>query len=242
MANDLETLDALVAEIRAGFQGCSEEICRKIEDINARAGHPRALDRIDQARFLSALYTIVRTLRLEYVLQTGTCVGDSALAVALALEDCRGTGIVETIDPEPMSYGGLGPRNPVALARAAVAAAGLSGRVVFHHGYSVIPCDRSRGDLPPAPWYVLPWLASRPRYDFLIVDGDHSFHGVFGDLEYGTRCLRPHGPNLILVHDYHGIPTVRSGVREWLKTKGNITDFRAYDQGCGFALIQARNN
>lgn len=71
MTNGLETLDALVARIRAGFEDSSEEICRKIEDIHSRAGHPRALDRIDQARFLSALYTIVRTLRMSMSCKPG---------------------------------------------------------------------------------------------------------------------------------------------------------------------------
>jgi len=234
----LQTLDEVVEKIRPGLEHLPEQICNRIERIHVQAGNPRRLDRTDQAYFLSVLYTIVQMLPIEDVLQTGTCVGDSAIAMALALQDCRRRGVVETIDPEPIRYGGVDLVNPVGMARNAVAAAGLSDRIVFHHGYSLMPYDRTRGDMPPAPYNVLPWLASRPRFDFLVIDGDHSFEGVTGDLEFGTQCLRPGGPNLVLVHDYHGIPTVRSGVREWLKARSDIADFRVYDQGCGFALIR----
>jgi predicted O-methyltransferase YrrM len=230
-------LDDAVALIRTAFADGTEALCARIEAIHSLTQHPRGLDRIDQAFFLTALYTIVRRFHMTHIVQTGTYVGDSALAVALALHDAGNGGVLDTIDPEPSQYAGNSLPNPVDLARLSVTAGGLHDHVVFHRGYSTEPWDRSRGDQPVAPRHLLRTLAASPRYDLLVIDGDHSFEGVLWDLEIGQLCLRPDGPRMIFVHDYHGIHAVREGVRHWIRMRETAIDQRVYDRGCGFALL-----
>jgi predicted O-methyltransferase YrrM len=87
----------------------------------------------DLATFLTVLHAAVRYWRPRAVVQTGTFVGASAIAIALALARNR-TGELYTIDPEPPEY--FGVREPVAIARRVIESAGLASRVNLVKGYS----------------------------------------------------------------------------------------------------------
>lgn len=227
-----DPLETLVASLRHGRP--------QVRSFAARVGkafgvEPDAVDADpDTGVFLHTLYTAVRTLAPRVVVQTGTWVGFSSVAIALGLED-NGRGVLHTIDPEPGRY--FGVRNPVSTARRVVAEAGLSERVRFVAGYSTVPGDRGRMDLPRRPHWCLRRLArTEPGIDLLVVDGDHTFNGCLLDLVVGAEGLAPDGPRLIVVHDYRGIPAVREAVRAWRAQRAG-TRLRVVPCRCGIALL-----
>jgi predicted O-methyltransferase YrrM len=192
------------------------------------------LDDDDLTTFLSVLYAAVRHWRPRTIVQTGTFVGASALALGFGLED-NGAGKVYTIDPEPPSYFGI--REPVAVARRVVEAAGLGDRVQLVKGYSTVPLDGGRMKLPVASPWCLTRLPCRGRYDMLVVDGDHTFEGCLLDLEHGAAGLAPDGARLVIVHDYLGIPDVRRAVRRWSESNSGCEE-RVVPSRCGIALLR----
>lgn len=208
----------------------------RIEGIYAQSGVVLPIDPEDQQRFLISLYSIVKRLRLGRVIQTGTFMGYSSVAMALAMADGGNPGVIDTIDPEPGWYGYA--ERPTAIARQVVAANTFRDRIRFQTGYSVRAWHSARQDYPDAPEGILAGLALSKDTDLLVVDGDHSYLGAYWDLEVGFRALNPLGPRLILVHDYFGIDTVRQAVRDWCGRHARWIEFRAVTEGCGFALIQ----
>jgi predicted O-methyltransferase YrrM len=188
----------------------------------------------DTGVFLHTLYTAVRVLRPRVVVQTGTWVGFSTVAIALGLED-NGLGVLHTIDPEPAWY--FGVHAPVSTARRVAAESGLDHRIRFVAGYSTLPGDGGRMDLPERPHWCLRSLAGAERgIDLLVIDGDHTFRGCLLDLLTGSAELSPDGPRLVVVHDYRGIPDVREAVRAWRASRPG-TRLRVVPCRCGIALL-----
>jgi hypothetical protein len=195
---------------------------------------PSAITDDDLCAFLSFLYICVRVLRPRVIVQTGTAAGTSAIAMGLALR-ANGLGTLYTIDPEPPEY--FGVRNPVAIARRLVHAAGLEGVVRFVRGYSTLPLDAGRMSLPRAPLWRLSAIYRRQRADLLVLDGDHTFLGVYLDLLYGAAGLAPDGPRAVVCHDYLGIPEVRRAVARWRRATPTRQD-RLVPSVCGIKFFQ----
>jgi predicted O-methyltransferase YrrM len=74
--------------------------------------------------------------------------------------------------------------------------AGLGGLLEFHPEESQIALPR--------------FLAEGRRFDFAFVDGNHRFDGVFVDLVYLARLIRPEG--MVVVDDYQ-LPSVYHATR-----------------------------
>lgn len=235
--SDIQTV---CEQIRAGWKNSCLNLSKRVEKIYHRAGIEGYVDTIDQQYFLSALYSIVMATQPTHIIETGTYIGCSAIAMACALEDSGSEGVIETIDPQPYRYGKMPFTNPVSIAKAAAYSGDFSDRIFFHRGYSVKPFDFERQDVPNAPQGILHHLAIKRQADFLVIDGDHTYKGTFWDLEIGHRSLRPDGPRMIVVHDYKSIPTVRRAVREWAKLYKPAIELRSYNKNCGFALIQCK--
>jgi hypothetical protein len=194
---------------------------------------PLRLEDDDLESFLSLLYRAVRWYRPRTVVQTGTFVGASALAIAMGLED-NGEGELYTIDPEPPEYFAI--REPVEIARRALVVSGLDSRVRLVRGYSTLALDSERMRLPVVPLWR---LGAVPPADVLVVDGDHTFDGCLLDLIHGADRLAEDGPHLIVVHDYLGIPEVRGAVRAWLRDR-RPKELKIVPTPCGVALIRVR--
>jgi predicted O-methyltransferase YrrM len=222
------TLDGFVGFYRTDG---TEDVLARVREAYDRV-HPLDLSDDDLASFVSVLYLAVRYWEPRVVVQTGTFVGTSSVALALGMSD-NGHGTLYTIDPEPGSYFGI--REPVAIARAVVGAAGLASHVRFVHGYATLPLDRGRMSLPVAPTWCLLNLPCG-RYDMLVVDGDHTFRGCYLDLVHGTARLAQDGSRLVIAHDYLGIPEVRAAVSSWadevLPAERKVVPSR-----CGIALM-----
>lgn len=206
---------------------------KRIESLYAPVW-PLSLTDEDLRAFVRTLYLATRYFKPRAVVQTGTFVGTSSMAIALALAE-NGEGRLYTIDPEPPEYFGVG--SPVDVARAVAARSGLDGRITFLRGYSTIPLDRGRMELVGAPEWQLREAASREPFDMLVVDGDHTYFGCYLDLLHGTAALAPDGPRVVVAHDCLGIPDVRKAFRRRAgELRGAVT--RILPSPCGIGLMQ----
>jgi predicted O-methyltransferase YrrM len=184
--------------------------------------------------FLRVLYLATTYFEPKLIAQTGTFVGTSSIAMALALHETTG-GRLYTIDPEPPEY--FGAAEPVAIARSAVQAAGLDNYIQFIEGYSTLPLDDERIELVEAPHWQLQKLARDTGYDVLVVDGDHTFLGCFLDLMCGSEGLKEDGPGIVIIHDYLGIPEVKQATTKWRRYFPGM-QMKVLPSPCGIALIQ----
>jgi hypothetical protein len=235
--NHFPDIDTLCEHIRNGWTS-SQMLCRRIERIYRESGAEMTTDPTDQQFYLSTLFTIIKAIDARHVIETGTFVGCSTAVMACAMDDLNTDGVIETIDPAPPRYGGFDVRDPVSVANR-VLMGHFAHRVILHRGYSVSAWDDSRNELPSAPQGILTQLASgQAKTDLLLIDGDHSYPGAYWDMKIGCRTLRPDGPRLIFVHDYHSIPDVRQAVRDWRMQNSQWVELRAYRKNSGFALMQ----
>ncbi|MCH7534234.1 MAG: class I SAM-dependent methyltransferase [Bacteroidetes bacterium] len=195
---------------------------------------PCSLDDRDIRDFLGTLYLATLYFKPRIVIQTGTFVGTSSVAIALGLKE-NNCGLLYTIDPEPQHY--FGVSRPVSVARSVALNGDLAARVRFVRGYSTIPGDTDRMEITSAPNWRLLEISRKTRHDMLVVDGDHTFTGCYLDLVYGTLGLAQDGPRLIIGHDYLGIHDVHQSFIKW-KTQLNGFIFRVVPSPCGIALIQ----
>ena len=224
------SLDDFLGFYRAeGADDLVARVCEAYERV-----HPLEVNDVDLVTFLNVLYLTVRYWRPKAVVQTGTFVGTSSVAIALGLAD-NGHGTLFTIDPEPRSY--FDVREPVAIARAVIGVAGLGPYVHFIRGYSTMALDGERMALPVAPTWCLPALSCSGRYDMLVVDGDHTFRGCYLDLVHGAAGLASTGSRLVIVHDYLGIPEVRAAVCAWTG-EALPAEQRVVPSPCGIALMR----
>jgi hypothetical protein len=225
------TLDGFVAACQSGF--VDESLMERVRSSYA-AVLSLDLDDEDLVVYLAVLYSAVRYWQPRVVVQTGTFVGASTLAIGFGLADNE-AGELYTIDPEPHLYFGI--REPVAVARRVIESAGLSGLVHLVKGYSTVPLDAQRMTLPVAPPWCLTRVRCRGCYDMLVVDGDHTFEGCLLDLEHGAAGLAGDGARLAVVHDYLGISDVRRAVRTWRHGRTGCEQ-RVVPSRCGIALLR----
>lgn len=211
------------------------QMLKRIEKIYSKFW-PLTLSDKDIRIFLSVLYLATRYFKPRVVVQTGTFIGTSSIAVALALEESL-AGLLYTIDPDPPRY--FGVSEPVSIARAAAKQGGLDGKICFIKGYSTVPSDRGRMKLVPASTWQLKKIAYKTSYDMLVVDGDHTFLGCYFDLIYGTPGLALDGPRVIVVHDYLGIPEVNNALKKWRSLFRNHI-MKVVPSPCGIALLQLK--
>ena len=140
------------------------------------------------------LYALIAGLRPQRCLEVGTFRGGSALIIAAALDDL-GTGRLACVDPNAQ----IQPEHWRLIAHRAS---------LFH---------------APSP-EVLPQAsqAAGGKFDFALIDGDHSTAGVIGDIE----GVLPHLADdaYLLLHDAHNAE-VREGIERCLrKTALGLTD------------------
>lgn len=120
-----------------------------------------------------ALYAIVYGLRPKRSLEIGTFYGGSAMIIVAALDDI-GAGTLECVDPVPR----VSPRR---LRR-------IAHRATIH----AVPSPEGLAAIAPAP---------ADRFDLSLIDGDHSYHQVVGDIEGTLEVLADDA--VILFHDAH---------------------------------------
>jgi predicted O-methyltransferase YrrM len=131
------------------------------------------------------IYALVRALKPEHVVETGTHKGFSTLMVAQALKDNQ-RGHLHTIDI--VDYGVM----------AECGRFGLENQVTFIVGESSA---------------VIPSLIGRiPRIDFLWLDADHGTDSVLREVEAATPLLGT--GSYIALHDTISDPREAAAVRE----------------------------
>jgi predicted O-methyltransferase YrrM len=169
------------------------ELARLIDEIYARGTVPAAVGdpvelfphSIERAQG-EALRDLARAEAARRTIEVGLALGMSALFLCQALADHDGRHVA--IDPfQAESWRGAGLRT---LDEAGVA--------------SLVEVIEEESQL------ALPRLVSEGReFDLAFVDGDHRFEGVFLDLCFMTRLVRPGG--LVVVDDMW-MPAVRTAV------------------------------
>jgi predicted O-methyltransferase YrrM len=151
------------------------------------AGEPLALaPHSVGAHFGAALRDLAIAEDAERTIEIGLALGMSALFLCQAVMRCDGRHVA--IDPfQEQSWNGAGLRT--------LRDAGVEDLVEVIEEESQL---------------ALPRLLSEGRqFDFAFVDGDHRFEGVFLDLYYMTRLIKPGG--LVVVDDMW-MPAVRTAV------------------------------
>lgn len=125
---------------------------------------------IDEAA-AGLLYNLVRLTRPEIAVEIGTAKGNSAIAIAQALEDNK-IGKLYTIDPIEQ-----------ALVKIAIRKSGLSNRINYIIDYST---------------KIIPKLGFK-KIDFTFIDGWHDYENVLADFNL-VKDLVPKG-GIIVFHD-----------------------------------------
>lgn len=169
IAADWQSLDALRTKLR---------IANMIEGVNA--GDQRAL------------YTLVRALKPQHILEVGTHVGCSTLSIALGAAPYDSTvapctyklttvdirDVNDPIDKPWIAFGA--DRSPSEL----MMTAGYTDHVQFVVANSVEFLS-----------------VASPTYDFIFLDGSHTAATVYQEASLALRRLNPGG--LIALHDYY---------------------------------------
>ena len=127
------------------------------------------------------LYSIVYSLAPQRVLEIGTFKGGSAFIISGALDDLALNGKLITIDPYPEQIE-------------------VEWSAVSHNTKSVkgfFPQDIDKVILPDG-----------EKYDFVFVDGDHSYSGVLNDLKYLPEILNKNA--YVLLHDAYNADVKRA--------------------------------
>jgi hypothetical protein len=130
------------------------------------------LDFAITADFAEAIYRLVRARRPARALEIGMAYGISSLAIMSGLVDGGSNGTLTSIDPnQSTDYRGLGRYQ------------------LERNGYG----DRHRL-IERVDYLALPDLvAAGERFDFIYIDGWHSFDFVMLDAFYADRLLDVHG-------------------------------------------------
>ena len=136
---------------------------------------------------LQILADLVRSARPRDVLEVGMANGSSSLAILAVLRDL-GQGTLVSIDPFQLNptiavdgmmrgFGGVGVRN------------------VEQRGFADLHTL-----IPEADYVALPRLVQdRRQFDFILIDGYHSFDYALLDFFYADLLLRPGG--MVAFHD-----------------------------------------
>jgi predicted O-methyltransferase YrrM len=157
------------------------------------------------------LYALVIGLRPRRCLEIGTFKGGSALIIAAALDD-SGDGILACVDPNAQ----IKPEHWKEIAHRAI---------LFQKPSPEILPDASR--------------AVGGKFDFALIDGDHSTEGVVRDISGVLPLLE--SPAYLLLHDAHnqevisGIRTVLAHPENRLTYCGPISTEKTVDSSPGVA-------
>jgi predicted O-methyltransferase YrrM len=154
------------------------------EDGSRQPLDPHALSRNEA----DGLRRLAVDERVSSTLEVGLGLGMGALSLCSALREVGHAGARHVVvEPYPDDFGGAGRR--------ALSDAGVDG---------VVELVAEESQL------ALPRLAAEGRsFDLALIDGDHRFDGVFLDVCFADRLVRPRG--LIVVDDM-GLTPVRLAV------------------------------
>jgi predicted O-methyltransferase YrrM len=178
-----------LAQTAAEWPEVSREIDRAIAAPGAASGKVSLGGSIN-AGDRRAIYSLIRALRPERILEIGTHMGGSTLSIAAAMRRNEGEGAgdcsltsVDLMDVHgaPDAYWkrhGF-PRSP----RDNISAFGMSEQVSFVTADSAVYFQTCTG-----------------CFDFAFVDGDHSAEAVYRDVTSVLRHLRSDG--VVVLHDY----------------------------------------
>jgi len=137
------------------------------------------------------LYALVRSLKPELVIETGSFIGYSSLCISQALED-NGQGVLHSFDlfsEVPPNYISpiLGEMDSLYdIANGHINKSGLQDRVVFHAGNS----SDSINELFKDRENIL---------DLAFIDGDHTIKGCLKDWHAVDKLLKPGA--IVVLHD-----------------------------------------
>lgn len=121
------------------------------------------------------LFALIYGLRPTMVLEIGTAEGGSAMIICAAM-DTSGCGKLVCVDPAPR----ISPEHWARIAHRAALVSGVSSEI------EAIRCASGIENV---------------RFDFVLVDGDHSYQGVLTDIAIVTQFLRE--GSYVLFHDAH---------------------------------------
>jgi predicted O-methyltransferase YrrM len=144
-----------------------------------------------------ALHALIMQLEPERVLEIGTHVGASTLAMAQALRAVSAAARLTTVDIRDVNDPCQWQRNGLAMSlREHAARIGCLDRITFEVGSSVEFMRRAE-----------------PGFDFIFLDGDHDATTVYREIAAALPLLSLEG--VILLHDYYpgGRPLFADGVR-----------------------------
>ena len=160
---------------------------RVIALLESEGGHFHASVRPEIGRLL---YWVIRCTRPRLVLETGACIGYSALWMGQALQD-NALGHLHSFDlfnfPRDYVSPVLGKRaNVMEVARGHVEAAKLSQYVTFHQGDSSSRIRRL-------------FESKDVEFELAFIDGDHRLRGSLKDWQAVDERMAEGG--IVLVHD-----------------------------------------
>lgn len=172
------------------------------------------------AKYTKWKYDITKDIRADVIVEIGVRAGYSAWALLQANPQAKYYGF----DANNNTHGGMGgPWSPIAEAT-------LKSR-----GYDVIMWH----DFDSQTNSSLPIKPNTNEVVIYHIDGEHSFKGVYNDLEL---CFKNgHSGCYILVDDYNSGPSkvVKQGTDKWIKDhRGSITTKHFPNSGNGDMLIK----
>lgn len=138
-----------------------------------------------------ALYYLVRKLKPVRILEIGTHIGSSTIALALAAGRNTAEGVatqIVTVDIRDVNDPGTRPwidAGSPASPRALLTTLELIDLVEFNVGTAVETLAE------PAEGFCM-----------IFLDGDHSAEAVYGEIPLALQRLSPTGPGVILLHDF----------------------------------------
>ena len=139
------------------------------------------------------LHALVRGLRPRRVLEIGTHRGGSTMIICAALDEI-GAGVIACVDPNPV----VEPQDWERVAHRATMIVGSSPDVL--HEASEI---------------------ARGRFDFVLIDGDHTYEGVRRDIEGALPVLEP--DSHLLFHDSH-YWQIKQAIDDSLRASSGLLD------------------
>ena len=139
-----------------------------------------------------ALYTLIRALKPTSVLEVGTHIGTSTLYIAQALKTNGDTDdtpittvdILDVNNPETGAWPNIGMRQSPA------------------GNLKELGCENMVNFIAkPAQNFMKQAADKNQKFDFIFLDGDHTAHGVYREMELALKILNKNG--VILLHDYY---------------------------------------
>jgi predicted O-methyltransferase YrrM len=172
-----------------------------------------------------ALYHLTRFLRPARVLEIGTHIGSSTVALALAAVRNQVDGvetIVETVDVcdvnDELAMPWLQASSP-ASPRALAAALGVDRLLRFEVGAAV---DKL--------------ASSADHYDMIFLDGDHSAEAVYREIPLALQRLSSNNRGIVVLHDYSpGLQALWAGQEPLLGPCQAVERFLS--EGAGFCVL-----